>query len=216
MGEPPHDVHGSTPPTDAPSSPLPSPRRARLWRWRCCASRAGEPSRRPRCRRPRRRDQSRRHGRQGRSGGVFVRDSALAVEKLALAQKMERLKEWNKSADLYQEILDKYADRVVPSQVDKDNKIYQYTSVVKGVQEQLAKWPQEGRDVTGRYEATAQQMLEKAKRGDLFTLNQIFSRYFITDAAKKAGMRLIDLNLERGEFLAAARMGDQLVERHPR
>src|SRR4051794_35223375 len=35
--------------------------------------------------------------------GVYVRDSALAQEKFALAQKMERLKEWNKSADLYQE-----------------------------------------------------------------------------------------------------------------
>src|SRR4051794_13212823 len=32
--------------------------------------------------------------------GVYVRDSALAQEKFALAQKMERLKEWNKSADL--------------------------------------------------------------------------------------------------------------------
>src|SRR4051812_32346325 len=154
-------------------------------------------------------------GKDGQEG-VFVRDSALAVEKFALAQKMERLKEWDKSADLYQEILDKYADRVVPSQVDKDNKIYQYTSVVKGVQEQLAKWPQEGRDVyRARYEATAQQMLENARRGDLFTLNQILARYFITDAAKNAGIRLIDLNLERGEFLAAARLGDQLVERHP-
>src|SRR5205814_7835307 len=57
--------------------------------------------------------------------GVYVRDSALALEKFALAQKMERLKEWNKSADLYQEILEKYSDRVVPSQVDSDNKIYQ-------------------------------------------------------------------------------------------
>jgi len=79
--------------------------------------------------------------------GVYVRDSALALEKFALAQKMERLKEWNKSADLYQEILEKYSDRVVPSQIDKDNKIYQYTSVTNGVQEQLARWPQDGRDV---------------------------------------------------------------------
>src|SRR5688572_26022612 len=67
--------------------------------------------------------------------GVYVRDSAVALEKFALAQRMERLKEWNKSADVYQEILEKYPDRVVPSQIDKDNNIYQYTSVAMAVQE---------------------------------------------------------------------------------
>ena len=148
--------------------------------------------------------------------GVYVRDSALALEKFALAQKMERLKEWNKSADLYQEILEKYADRVVPSQVDKDNKIYQYTSVTKGVQEQLARWPQEGRDVyRARYEAAAAQMVEAAGPADLFALNQVFNKYFITDAAREAGLRLIELNTERGEFLSAAEKGDRLIERHP-
>src|SRR4051812_32536868 len=47
------------------------------------------------------------------SAGVYVRDSAVAGEKLALAQRMERLKEWDKSADVYQEILEKYSDRVI-------------------------------------------------------------------------------------------------------
>src|SRR5215218_5330277 len=55
--------------------------------------------------------------------GVYVRDSALALEKFAHAQRMERQKEWNKAADLYQEILEKYSDRVVPSQVDAEAKI---------------------------------------------------------------------------------------------
>ena len=47
------------------------------------------------------------------SNGVYVRDSAIAMEKLALAKRMERAHEWNKSADVYQEILEKYPDRVV-------------------------------------------------------------------------------------------------------
>src|SRR6476469_38256 len=72
--------------------------------------------------------------------GVYVRDSAVAVEKFALAERMERLKEWAKSADVYQEILQKYSDRVVPSQVDQDNRIYQYASVGAAVQERLSKW----------------------------------------------------------------------------
>ena len=63
---------------------------------------------------------------------------------------MERLKEWAKAADLYQEVIVKYADRVVPSQLDKDKKIYQYTSITSRIQEQLAHWPQAGLEVYRR------------------------------------------------------------------
>lgn len=148
--------------------------------------------------------------------GVYVRDSALAQEKFALAQRMERLKEWNKSADLYQEILEKYADRVVAAKVDKDQRIYQYISVTKGVQDALSSWPEEGRDVyRARYEAAAAALVESARLDDVVALNQVFSKYFITDAARQAGMRLIELSTERGEFLAAAEKGDRLLDRHP-
>src|SRR5580658_1631268 len=51
---------------------------------------------------------------QDDSGVVYVRESAIAMEKLALARRMERAREWGKSADVYQEILEKYSDRVVP------------------------------------------------------------------------------------------------------
>src|SRR5436309_440370 len=51
---------------------------------------------------------------------VYVRDSAVAQEKLALALRMERLKQWNNSADVYQEVLEKYHDRVVPLPPDPD------------------------------------------------------------------------------------------------
>src|SRR4051794_38084666 len=39
---------------------------------------------------------------------VYVRDSAAAADQLALAARMERLKEWSKAADIYQEIIDKF------------------------------------------------------------------------------------------------------------
>ena len=49
---------------------------------------------------------------------LAFRDLGLLIvdeeQRFGVAQK-ERLKEWNKSADLYQEILEKYADRVVAS-----------------------------------------------------------------------------------------------------
>src|SRR5207248_2771207 len=44
----------------------------------------------------------------------YVPVSAVADEKLALAQRMERLKEWDKAADVYEEIIEKYKDRVIP------------------------------------------------------------------------------------------------------
>src|SRR6476469_4847929 len=136
--------------------------------------------------------------------GVYVRDSAGAVEKLMLAQKMERLKNWKNSAELYQEVIAKYPDRVIPLQKDKNNRFYQYTSIINPVQEQLAHWPKEGLDVyRARYETAAAAELQKAKPDDAPALNHIYSVYFVTDSGMQAGIRLIDLYLEEGEFPAA-------------
>src|SRR4051794_18735133 len=150
--------------------------------------------------------------------GVYVRDSAVAVERFALAERMEHLKEWNKAADIYQEVLQKYSDRVVPSQVDRDNRIYQYTSVGAAVQEKLAKWPQEGLDVyRARYETEAASLLQQAGETNLdtATLHKVVAQYFITDAAKTASMRIIDSALENGDFAAAAWTGERLLNWHP-
>ena len=71
-------------------------------------------------------------------------ESELAMERLSLAQKMERLKEWNKSADLYQEVLTdpKYATKVVPAEGDADHRLYR--SVEELVMQRLAHWPGRG------------------------------------------------------------------------
>src|SRR5580693_9625793 len=77
---------------------------------------------------------------QDDSGTVYVRDSAIAMEKLALARRMERAREWGKSADVYQEILEKYSDRVVPAAEDPQTHIVtHYTSVTQTVRESLCK-----------------------------------------------------------------------------
>src|SRR5688572_27272678 len=147
--------------------------------------------------------------------GVYVRDSAVAVEKFALAERLEHLKEWDKSADVYMEILQGYTDRVVPSQVDADNKIYQYTSVAAAVQERLAKWPQDGLGVyRARYEDDAEAMLDAA-HDDPAQLHRVVALYFVTDSAKRAGVRLIDIYLESADFPAAAWLGDRLLGWHP-
>src|SRR5688572_23801702 len=149
------------------------------------------------------------------SQGVYVRDSAVAVEKFALAERLEHLKEWDKSADVYMEILQGYPDRVVPSQVDKDNKIYQYTSVASAVQERLAKWPREGLEVyRGRYEDDAEALLEQAA-DEPARLHRVVSLYFVTESAKRAAVRLSDIYLESADFPAAAWLGDRMLGWHP-
>ncbi len=148
--------------------------------------------------------------------GVSVRDSLEAIKKLEDARRMERLQDWNKAADWYQEVIEKFGDRVVPSGTDSKNNIYQYTGIERPVQEQLAKWPPAGLDAyRNRYGAIAGTMFEKAPQGDQETFSRVMKLYFVTEAGKQAGLRLLDLHLENGNFPEAARIGDRLLDWHP-
>src|SRR6185437_10888390 len=153
----------------------------------------------------------------GNKPSVYVRDSAVAAEKLALAQRMEHLKEWNKSADVYQEIVEKYADRVVAADNENDpSKVTRYMSVTLRVQSLLGKWPADGLAVyRGRYETPAQTLLDSAGGEDAAILNKVVQIYFPTDAAKQAALRLMELYIEQGEFSAAGWLGERLLAAHP-
>src|SRR6476619_8588971 len=61
--------------------------------------------------------------------GVSVRDSLEAIKKLEDARRMERLEDWNKAADWYQEVIEKYGQYVVPNGTDANNNIRQYTGI---------------------------------------------------------------------------------------
>ena len=146
---------------------------------------------------------------------VYVRDSAVATEKLALADKMERLKEWDKSADVYQEIAQKFADRVIASHTDDNGRPDQYVSAALVVQERIAKWPAEGLQVyRRRYEDTARDLLNGAP-DDRAVWQKVLTEYFVTDAGRDAGLKLIADAFERGEFSAASGTGTRLLTLHP-
>ena len=148
--------------------------------------------------------------------GVYVPDSAIATDKFELGKRMERLKEWHKSADVYQEILEKYQDRVVATLLNDRGQPMRYASVSVAVQEQLSKWPEEGLNVyRSKYEPVASGILEQAKRDSIESLHKVFWLYFATDSAKTAGQRLMDYYLENGEFSAAGLIGDRLLNLHP-
>ena len=147
---------------------------------------------------------------------VYVRDSAIAADKFELAKRMERLKEWHKSADVYQEIVEKYKDRLVLTRTDTAGRPAAYQSITVAVQERLARWPEDGMAVyRARFEPQAATMLASAGRADVETLHRVFNQFFVTDSAREAGTRLMDLALETGEFPEATWIGDRLLQWHP-
>jgi len=148
---------------------------------------------------------------------VYVRDSAIAMEQLSLARRLERASEWAKAADVYQEILEKYPDRVVPAAEDPQTHIVlRYTSVTQTVRDSLCKWPIEGLSVyRGRFETPAAALLQSAGDDGLNKLHEVMWRYFPTESAKAAGIRLMDIYFEQGDFAAAAEIGKQLLDGHP-
>jgi outer membrane protein assembly factor BamB/tetratricopeptide (TPR) repeat protein len=147
---------------------------------------------------------------------VSIPDSPAAVERLDKAKEKEDQKQWKTAAEYYQEALNKYSRRVVPYKIDKEADIFQYVGVGERVQERLAKWPQEGLDAyRTAYGQTAADLLAAAGRDDLPALDNVFRTYFITDAGKSAGIRLMDVHLEAGQFFAAAWIGQRLLTLHP-
>ena len=56
---------------------------------------------------------------------------------------------------------------------------------------------------------------ETTAHDDPAKLHRVVSLYFVTESAKKAGLRLIDIYLESADFPAAAWLGDRLLGWHP-
>jgi outer membrane protein assembly factor BamB/tetratricopeptide (TPR) repeat protein len=147
---------------------------------------------------------------------VTLNESLDARKDIETARNMEQQKEWNKAADWYQQVLEKYRTRVVAWKADDGRTFNRYRGIVYQVQESLARWPTEGINVyRARFEGTAAAMLDAAPPDDFNTLKQVLDTYFITEAGKRAGLKLIDLHMEAGEFDAAARVGELLLTLYP-
>lgn len=147
---------------------------------------------------------------------IYVRDSALAMEKYALCQRMVQSKEWNTAADVLQEIVDNYPDRVLQRNPENNDVAKQYTSVALWAQQQLANWPADGRAAyQGRFEPAAHAMLARVAPGDIAALQGIYSRYFATPSGLEAGRRLVDQYFTAGDFAAAEWIATNLVQWHP-
>jgi outer membrane protein assembly factor BamB len=148
--------------------------------------------------------------------GVSVPESPGARELLDKARDKEVQKQWKTAAEFYQDALNKYSSRVVPITRDPDKGTYFYSGIAPIVQERISKWPAEGLTVyRNLYGPTAADLLSSAPPGENAALRNIFWNYFVTDAGKSAGLRLIDADLEAGDFNGAAWIGNRLLMLHP-
>ncbi len=148
--------------------------------------------------------------------GVSVPDSPGALERVDKAHEKELQKQWKTAAELYQEAISKYPGRVIPVLRDSDRQIYQYAGIAMLVQERISKWPADGLTIyRNTYGQTAADLLSAVPHGNIAGLENIFWNYFATDAGKTAGLRLIDANLECGDFQAAKWFGNRLLSLHP-
>ncbi len=148
--------------------------------------------------------------------GVSVPESPGAAELLDKAHDKETQKQWKTAAEFYQEALSKYPSRVVPVLRDADKGIFQYSGIAPLVQERISKWPAEGLAVyRAQAGPAANDLLSEAAPGDLAALRNIFWNDFDTDAGKTAALRLMDADVEGGDFVAAAWIGDRLLDLHP-
>lgn len=152
---------------------------------------------------------------------VYVPDSGRAVEQLRLADRLVGQKEWGKAAEVYQEVVDQFGDRVLPVPPAEGAQTTRYVTVTRRVEAQIAAFPPEGLAAyRSRYEAGAREML-KASLGDGETLpsgtglNDVVERYFATSAGLEAGVRLADMRLENGEFAGALELLQRLLATHP-
>lgn len=146
---------------------------------------------------------------------IFVRDSAVAAEKIALAERMARLEQWDTSATVYQEIIDEFADRVLPAEFDSAGRPTVYRSVAPEIQDRIAAWPAAGLAVyRSLFEPAARQELEAAG-DDPRLLQLVATRFFATESGRAAAVRIFDLRFSRGEFSSAAIIAQRVIERHP-
>jgi outer membrane protein assembly factor BamB len=148
--------------------------------------------------------------------GMMIDDARDAADKMKLAQQMERQKDWAQAVAGYQEVIAAYGSKAFPCQLDDASQAYQYTNFGQYLQDCIAGWPREGIDrYRSKYEASAKALLDAASPDDMAALDRICSQYFCTDAGKQAAMRMMDLQMETGDFAAAAMTGDRLLSAQP-
>lgn len=146
---------------------------------------------------------------------VYMPDSAAATERFQLARNLEKAGDWDRAAEIYQELLEKYPDKVV-SLTGAGGDAAQYLSVPRLAQQLLCKWPANAIAIyRGKYGPAADTMLAAIDHDSPAALAALARRYFLTDAGTAASLQLLDRYWSAGRLVEAARWGRLLLDLHP-
>ncbi len=154
--------------------------------------------------------------------GVFVGDSTAALDRFALAERLAGLEEWDKAADVYQELVSASKPRLVAARATDDGAVYQFEPVAEQARRRLAAWPPAGRAAyRARYGDEAARALETARRLPAHAperaaaLESISHDYFLTVAAVDAAVERADAELADGQARAAAAIVERFLSGNP-
>jgi outer membrane protein assembly factor BamB len=145
--------------------------------------------------------------------GMLIPDVTV---NLTPSEHREQIGQWGRVADTYQKVIDASGDRIMPVELDAFNQATRYTNFGDFVQDRLARWPSKGIELyRAKFEAPARKLLDSVAPDDLAALDEVYHRYFCTDAGKAAGIRMLGLYMGNGQYAAAASIGDRLLSMHP-
>ncbi len=142
--------------------------------------------------------------------GIALPDSPGAADLLKRARQEEKQKHWDNAIELYQKALTDFPNRVVPVQ-DKTGSTL-YAGIASVVQDRLTAWPDEGlKACASQLSQAADDLLRGIQSDNVAGLANLFWTYPATDAGRTAGVRLVDIYLENGQFQQAAWLGTRIL-----
>lgn len=146
---------------------------------------------------------------------VYVHDSTDVAYKLAQADHMAHLRQWDTAIANLQDIIDHESDRVVSTEPNDQTPIVHYTSAGSVAQARLITWPPEGiAAYRARFDSAASTALKSAENNPA-QLQHILDRYFICPSAKTAALTLIDLSFNAGNFADAFNIAHHFLQDYP-
>lgn len=146
------------------------------------------------------------------SGGVYVPDSGEALQRIRQAQRLADGKEWDLAAQMYQDVYQRYGNRLLADEPSL------FVSVAEYVNRLLGDWPAEGLKVyRKRYDSLAKMAYEQAAAtGDASEMAALARQYWVTSIGPVAADEAAELAMEAGRFSSAIDLWGRLLAKPPR
>ncbi len=158
---------------------------------------------------------------------VFVRDAASISSRIAQARQLAAAGDWARASDEFQELLEKYADRLVLRPDAEANGMRRYERLTAVLGREMSAWPLAGvQAYTERFEPAAKLAVDQALANlrdcdgadriePLARLSALIERYPISAATAQAACVVADELWSNGEASSAAHLAESIAVSHP-